>query len=97
MATSAKQNQLRTKSQSYMKQLVDNDEKIAAINSRADEWLSSLVDNSLKEHFIHFHEARVSDVEKLSAKSQTRHLKRYALLQEKDTLGTERWGIAVAF
>ena len=90
MATVSKQNQLKTKSQTYIRQLTDNDEKISLVKSRADDWLSSLVDTSLKDHFTHFHEARVSDVEKVSSKAQVRHLKRYALLQEKDTNSTER-------
>lgn len=90
MATTAKQCQIRTKSQTFVRQLAENEDKISTVKSRADEWLSSLVDASLKEHFIHFHEARVSDVEKVSAKAQTRHLKRYALLQEKDNHATER-------
>ena len=90
IATASKQNQLKTKSQTYIRQLADNDEKIVVVKSRADDWLSSLVDNSLKDHFIHFHEARVSEVENVSAKAQVRHLKRYALLQEKDTNATER-------
>ena len=90
MATTAKKNQLKLKSQAFTKQLAENDEKIAVAKSRVDEWLSSVSDDSLKEHFTHFHEARVSDVEKVSAKAQVRHLKRYALLQEKDTNATER-------
>ena len=86
-----KQDQLERKSQAFEKQLADNDEKITTIKSRADEWLSSLAEDSLKEQFVVFHEARISDVEKLSAKAQARHLRRYALMQERDAHSTERW------
>ncbi len=90
MATKIKQTQFTEKTQSLVKQLAGNDEKIAVLKSRADEWLSTVVDESLKDSYIVFQEARMLEVEKVSARAQARHLRRYMLLQEKDSQLTER-------
>ena len=81
---------MSAKVQSLVKQLADNSEKISVVKTFADDWMSSVVDESLKESYNVFHEARMLDVEKVSARAQAKHLRRYVMLQEKDSHSTER-------
>ena len=79
-----------------MKQLEDNDERMAAVKSRVDEWIAN-TDNSIKETFSLFTEARVLEVEKVSARTQAKHVRRYALMQEKNSQASERYFFNMTF